>query len=583
MGDTTNNSGDSKVIKVERFRRRVTLPIALLTVLTLAALLVRIIGVGVPPLLDGESIIGIAATSLARTGQNVLPAGHPYQRGKLLTALVAGSITLFGETPFSLRLPVVIAGTATVPVVYLLGRDIFDTRVALFAATLQAFALVNIAWARTARFYTLLQLSILIGLLCYFRARDTVTVDYLEPRVTIDDKRRAVLYLAGLAMTVLVASQIHRGWLLLPAVAILHASLRDANDPIRVMQGKALLWVVIVINGLFIAVTQSLLVPAQLFELVGLGSLNTVAVWEHPLTGDPPVFFYFTYFPVLAVLALAGTFALLLRRTRGDTLVLVGLYAPLFLFTYFGTNFRFIWRPRYLLLTLPFFFLLAAAGISVLVGRIEPHARKAWHRVNDMLKHGTLSAPISSRGVLIGTFAVLLLTTPVGQGVQFTSDPYALSRIEEPRANYKGACEIMGEEVHSGDIVITNRPNQLYYWIEKVDYRGNTYSEEWTAVPGRGHYTGAIMIDNSSEMEQVVKDHDRVWVVYNPFMTLEGESWIKNNLNRYGVADSPFQTRFPQGLYKKQSQSRENEEKVYIYTKGIKSSDPNGEKALTKC
>jgi len=557
------------VMSHSSLREMLVSPGGLVVALTFVGLVVRLFQVGVPPLLDGESIIGLAANSFAETGQNMLPAGHPYKRGELLTILSGMSMALFGKSAFALRLPMVLVGTLTIPLIYLLGRETFDTRVALVATALQTFALVNIAWSRTARFYTLLQLFILVGLLLYLRARSVVTVSYIARSVSVADRKRALAYVGSLMVVLVLGNQIHRGWILLPAIIGLHIVIPNRTEPVEVMRAKTLLSLFVLVNVCYVVFANDLLVPTQFLELVGLGNLETVSVWEHPQTQSSPVFFYLTYYPLLSAFAVLGSLVVLWRRGRAETLVFVGMYSSLFFFTYFGENFRFVWRPRYLLLTLPLFFLLAAAGSITLFEWLGARLDDLGLREYDI-------RDVSTRNVLLAVFAVLLITTPVSQGVQFTTDPYTLSRLEVPRTNYQGACEVMSGEVHSGDAVITNRPNQLYFWIEKVDYRGNARTAEWTAVPGRDHYTGAEIIHNVSEMKQTIRSHDRVWIVYNPFMNLVGEQWIRDHMTQRAVVDPAFEDRFPQGLYSEYLSKHENDERVYIYTKGIGSVEPEG-------
>jgi len=543
---------------------------------TFVAFVLRVTGVGIPPLLDGESIIGIAATSVAETGQNMLPAGHPYNRGELVTHLSGLSIWLLGKSAFALRAPMVLIGTATVPTVYLLAREVFDTRVALFGATLQTFALLNVAWSRTARFYTILQLFMMVGLLLYLRLDGLVSVDYLERSVDISDRRKVAVYAGLFCIVLTLGSQVHRGWLLLPAIVGLHLTVPFRTEPIPVMQAKTAIWGLILLNALYVIFAMDLLVPSVLFDVLGIGKLDSVSIWLHPYTNMPPLFFYISYYPLLSVFAVVGSFVVLWRRRRTEVLIFLGMYASLFFFTYFGENFRFIWRPRYLLFTLPFFLLLAASGLERtlcwLVKRVPTLDPLSDNRFD-----------LSVHDVLLVVAAVLLIMTPASAGVQFTTDPHTLSRLEVPRSNYKGGCQAISGDLHTGDAVVTNRPNQLYFWTEKVDYRGNRKTAEWTAVPGRDHYTGAKIIGNESEMKQVIRSHDRIWVVYNPFMPLVGESWIKEHMTLYATVKSPFNNRFPQGLYDEQLSQRADDEWVYIYTKGIDTMPPNGSKVAMPC
>src|SRR3990167_5325693 len=69
--------------------------------------------------------------------------------------LMRGWILLFGTSEFSIRLPSVIFGLATVYVVYLIGRKLFEEKTALIAATLIATSPLHIYYSQEARMYML--------------------------------------------------------------------------------------------------------------------------------------------------------------------------------------------------------------------------------------------------------------------------------------------------------------------------------------------------------------------------------------------------------------------------------------------
>ena len=70
----------------------------------------------------------------------------------------------FGMSEFSLRLPSVLFGVASVWVMYLLGRDLFDDRrIGLIAALLLTFSRFHIAYSQEARTYSLWFLLLLLS------------------------------------------------------------------------------------------------------------------------------------------------------------------------------------------------------------------------------------------------------------------------------------------------------------------------------------------------------------------------------------------------------------------------------------
>lgn len=83
--------------------------------------------------------------------------------------LVHAGLALLPATDATVKLPSILAGTLTIPVVWLLGRRLFGTVTAMAATTLCAFSLFHIHYSREARPYALYLLFALLGL--YFLSR----------------------------------------------------------------------------------------------------------------------------------------------------------------------------------------------------------------------------------------------------------------------------------------------------------------------------------------------------------------------------------------------------------------------------
>ncbi|WP_135366094.1 glycosyltransferase family 39 protein [Halosimplex halophilum] len=529
-------------------------PVAVVAALTALAAAVRLYGLGQAPILDGEAITGMVARGLAETGTDTLPSGRTYGRGILLTYLARYSTALVGDGPVGLRLPVALFATATVPLVYAIGARTFGRRVGYAAAALQAFSLVTVAWSRTARFYALLQCFVVLAVYCYLRI-DELVDPLSDVRIPTDARLRVGVYAAGFALAVAAASYTHRQWLVVPLVVGLALLVPSADEPNRLVYAKLVVWAVVALNVTTLVLAQQLLVPPSLFDFVpGAGVVQSVAIWEHPISGRSVPHFFFSYYPLLTVAALVGIGVALWERTEHTALVLVWLFAPLVLFAYLGENFRFIWRPRYLLVFTPAFLLLAARGVV---------AATDWAatRFDDTALY---------RNAALASVVVLLVATPVAQDVRATADPHTLSQLEEPQPDYQRALERVGDARQPGDIIITNRPKKVHYWTGDVDYRGNGHTLQWSGT-NNSYHTGAPALETNAEMRDVIESHERVWVVYNPFMPLSADDWIAENLTRYAVVESPFETRFPHGLYDQfeDAEGRMDDERVYVYTKGI--------------
>jgi len=78
------------------------------------------------------------------------------------TLLAKGSVALFGDSPWALRLPAFVAGLAIVPAGYAVARMLYGARAALIAAALLASSGVLALYSTNARGYTIVILAFLV-------------------------------------------------------------------------------------------------------------------------------------------------------------------------------------------------------------------------------------------------------------------------------------------------------------------------------------------------------------------------------------------------------------------------------------
>ena len=76
-------------------------------------------------------------------------------------------VEIFGVTQMAIRLPSILFGVATVPVVYLIGRRLAGIRVGVFASVLSAVSLPVVFWQQNARAYTMGTLLVAISTLAF--------------------------------------------------------------------------------------------------------------------------------------------------------------------------------------------------------------------------------------------------------------------------------------------------------------------------------------------------------------------------------------------------------------------------------
>lgn len=108
----------------------------------------------------------------------------------LYSLLARFSITTFGESSWSLRLPAIVFGVASVFATYLVGRNVFGRNVSLIAALILAISYHHIWYSQNARGYTILLFGTLLS------------VGLLHRALTDNRYRDWVLYALVLALCV---------------------------------------------------------------------------------------------------------------------------------------------------------------------------------------------------------------------------------------------------------------------------------------------------------------------------------------------------------------------------------------------
>jgi mannosyltransferase len=139
---------------------------------------------------------------------------------------------LFGTSDFAIRFLSVIFGVSAIPMIYVLGRRIFDEEVGIISALILAISSFNIAYSQEARMYSLMVLLALLSMFFFvcFLERSTVFASFgyvLTTTLLVYSHVLGLLMLIAqniYVVTVLLLSKKHvfrlRNWVLLQAIVI---------------------------------------------------------------------------------------------------------------------------------------------------------------------------------------------------------------------------------------------------------------------------------------------------------------------------------------------------------------------------
>jgi Dolichyl-phosphate-mannose-protein mannosyltransferase len=135
---------------------------------------------------EDEDTSALPVLGLLETGTSVYPSGMIYNRALLQTWLMAGSVWLFGNSEWSLRLPSALCGIALIVLGWQMGRRFLAPRWNLAFAAVLAFLPALISASQTARMYIFLLATLAAFATLVFRwERTGDTRDFLWALATL--------------------------------------------------------------------------------------------------------------------------------------------------------------------------------------------------------------------------------------------------------------------------------------------------------------------------------------------------------------------------------------------------------------
>ena len=467
--------------------------------------LLTLLGVGlrlaylwrVPPFLDEYSSM-LAGLSILRTGGiPELPSGVLYPSGSLFSYLEALFFQLFGFSDATARLPSLLVAALTLPLLYLVARNLLNRRVALWSVALLALLPEAVVWGGRARMYALLQLLVLLATYFFYRG----VLDRSPQRKAGPAWPWVVCFWAAIfaqdeAILLLpffwLAAWVARGWrwflqpkVLLGQVVVplagvgLRFWLNEVRVPGEVYTlthdsffrfppalahglrqiapffASPEVWLV----SLFFVVALGFLV----YDLVSRGRAGQARLdagfWRSAVSGRPTVFLAYV------VLGMAAAVVLVVNTPWQD--------------------------DRYLFMVLPHFLMVAAYGLDRSVGLL---ARR-------------LPALRSDLATTLLLVAIALLALPAG-----------LSALERYEPDYSAAYRWLQPQLAAGDLVTTMRPAPAAVYLGRAAFlvAEDKHQEFIMRLDGEwiDRWVGARVVESPAAFRDEVLDSDRVvWFV----------------------------------------------------------------------
>jgi len=297
-------------------------------------------------------------------------------------------ILLAGDSAFAVRLPSAIAGTLAVPVMYAIGRQLFDRSAGLLGALILALSAYHVRYAQEARSYGLMVLLTLLSFYFFVRLVKEgrsryATVGYVACSALLMYAHfYAVFFVAAQVLYLLVSRENLWGWILPGgALALLYVPwvvLLAVNvlSPAGAWQGGTI-WIpeptVADIARIFQAYAGSLPLAIALTLLAGCGLFRT-------LRGDGPTAYLLLAW-LLVPIVVPFIASHLYRPMLADRYTIAAAPAFYLLVTQGMTGFKsFAFEKRRYAQAL-LVVLVAALSVSSIVGYFGAVTKQPWREL----------------------------------------------------------------------------------------------------------------------------------------------------------------------------------------------------------
>jgi 4-amino-4-deoxy-L-arabinose transferase-like glycosyltransferase len=440
--------------------------------LTVIAFLLRIYRVGFLSLWVDEYVHAVRAEGFIH--------GRPLfaddNNGILLTVFVALSYLVFGVTEFAARLPSVIFGAFLIPLLYFLGKLLFNKEIGLVAAFLGTISLYEIFWSRVSRNYASFAFAYLLLAITFYLAFE---LGKSQPGKGWFAKNSiSMKYLALLPFAFLFALFNHQLTFFFIFSVMAYGSILSIGKIIRKEQDRftdkyafvlyptlaAIILFYLPFMSEIVSPILRVLLPESVVawivprwsvmseRLSSPDAFKTFEMYANVLLNDFGRYWY------LAIIGFVGSFTF----DKKKALFLACLFIVPFLlmsFVFFDPA-----TPRYLLFVYTYFLLYLALGFYIVVRWIT---RALWSAVQSL----------RSRAVNVSFTAgmVCLLIFAPADDVSSLLKTRSHGRVVKPElsiwyfSNWKEAASYVAPRLHPSDRVLSTLPVAANFYLKRDD------------------------------------------------------------------------------------------------------------------
>ena len=380
----------------------------------------------------------------------------------------------FGSSEFFVRALSVLFAVASVPVIYLLGRRLFDSRVGLMAAALLAVNAYHVQYSQDARSYSLMVLLCLLSSLCFLKCLS-------EP-----SRRNRSVYVFSSALA--VYAQFFSGLLLI--AQWLSLKMLDRGQIPRQTRNDWR-WIALLVSPAMAFVATTGTGPLRWVQRPGLHDLWVFALH---LTGNggPWLLFACVAACLASLLGVWGTRRV--RRVQWEVwryrFLLCWLLFPVLLIL--GVSFvKPLFVPRYFIFCLPALLLLVACGVS----RLRPVA------------------------LMVPALLLVLILSLRGTAAYYEQD------LDIHRDDWRTAARYLLDQAQAGDALLFHVPMGRMPYEFYHSAPGHASTAPVVLYPHHGDrvtFLDFVEKPDDVEIERVLPQHPRAWLVLTYAETQSG-------------------------------------------------------------
>jgi hypothetical protein len=382
--------------------------------LVCAGFFLRAYDVGSSSLWIDEGFTLMQVNAIQEYGYPLLDSGKTEWKDALLpyilSILPTNDVTWF-------RMISVLFGTASIALVYFLGRSVFGMRVAIIASGMMTFSYWHIAWSRQIRSYSLLIFFVLLGFVLLFHSQKI---------------KRRFIFGMSLSSGILAMMSKFSGVFFLP-VALWYETHKKYSEYIR--KHRKLL----VIMSAFILAPIVWLWRDILQTILGISPFGYLGFYT--------LGYFWKLFGIVFVFALMGGYVALkyhVEKRKEHQAMIAFFFLSLLMVSFFV----YVNQKRYLLFVTPFLFLYGAFFLEYF---------------SSLFKRNTI---VLLTMILI-TISIDQMTT---RSLFFIPRTFFALETYTPQPNFQQAYAVLGNVLQSGDKVISAYPFMDQLYLHRSDY-----------------------------------------------------------------------------------------------------------------